>query len=156
MNFMKKLLVIAVLFLGLISVAEAQRGSGERPSKTENGQRPGRMNPEERINKQTAELKEKLALSEEQTAKVKAVLTKSMEEQRAEFEKRREEMEKAREEGQQMDREKMHAEMLARMEKQDKQIEALLTPEQKTKYQEMVKERKERMKERRMGPPSGE
>lgn len=153
MNFMKKLFLIAVLFLGLITVAEAQRGSGERPSKTENGQRPQRMNPEERVANQTNRLKEQLKLTDEQTTKVKALLTENMEKQRAEFEKRREEMQKAREEGQQMDRDKMRAEMQTRMEAQDKQIEALLTPEQKTKYQEIVKERSERMKERRMGPP---
>ena len=94
--------MIAVLFLGLITVAEAQRGSGERPSKTENGQRPQRMNPEERIANQTNRLKEQLSLSDEQTAKVKALLTENMEKQQAEFEKRREEMQKAREEGQQI------------------------------------------------------
>lgn len=156
MKFMKKLLVIVVLFLGFITVAEAQRGTGERPSKTENGQRPPRMNPEERIANQTNRLKEQLSLTDEQTTKVKALLTENMEKQRAEFEKRREEMQKAREEGRQMDREKMRAEMQTRMDSQDKQIEALLTPEQKKKYQDVIKERNERLNERRQGPPQGE
>ena len=154
MNFMKKLLLILALFIGVITVAEAQRGSDERPSQSESGQRPKRMDPAERIEKQTAQMKEKLALTDEQTAKVKALLTSNMEKQRAEFEKRRAEMEKARESGEQMDREKMRAEMEARMAKQDAEIKALLTKDQQVKYDEMIKERQERMKNRQ-GPPEG-
>lgn len=144
---MKKLLLILALFIGVITVAEAQRGSGERPSQSQSGQRPQRMDPAERIEKQTAQMKEKLALTDEQTTKVKALLTTNME-------KRRAEMEKARESGEQMDREKMRTQMQAEMKKQDADIKALLTKEQQVKYDEMVKEREERMKNRQ-GPPQG-
>lgn len=132
-------------------MVEAQRGTGQRPSQSESGQRPQRMNPEERIERQTSRLKEQLSLTDEQTGKVKALLTSNMEKQRAEWEKRRAEMEQARE-NQQVDRDKMRAEMKARMDAQDAEIKALLTDEQKAKYEKVIKEREERMKNRQ-GPP---
>lgn len=151
---MKKILLIVALFIGVIGMAEAQRNTGSRPSQSQSGQqRQGgeRMSPEERVERHTANLKEKLGLSDEQTTKVKAILKANAEKQRAAFEK-------ARESGQQPDRDKMRAQMQESMKKQDAEISALLNADQKAKYEKMIKEREERMKNRQGGPggPGGQ
>ena len=144
---MKKLLLILALFVGVITIAEAQRGTDQRPSQGESAQHRQRMDPKERIEKQTARLKEQLTLTDEQTAKVKEIMTKNMEAQHAAFEK-------ARENNEQPDREKMRAQMQASMDKQNNEIKAVLTAGQKTKYEQLIKEREERMKNRQQqGPP---
>lgn len=143
---MKKLVLILALFVAVVTVAEAQRNTGSRPSQSQSGEQRGqRMSPEERLEKQVTNMKEKLGLSEEQTTKVTALLKANQEKQRAAFEK-------ARESGAQPDREKMRTQMQESMKKQDTDIKALLTGEQKTKYDAMVKEREERMKNRQGGP----
>lgn len=137
---MRKLVLILALFVAVVTVAEAQRNTGQRPSQSQSGQPRGeRMSPEERLERQVNNMKEKLGLSEEQTTKVTALLKANQEKQRAAFEK-------ARESGEQPDREKMRAQMQENMKKQDADIKALLTDEQKTKYDAMIKEREERMK----------
>lgn len=151
---MKKLVLIVALFVGVITVAEAQRNTSERPSQSQSGQqqqRGQRMSPEERLEKQVTEMKTKLALTDDQTTKVKAIMKANQDKQRAAFEK-------ARENGAQPDREKMRTEMQANMKKQDADIKAVLTAEQKTKYDAMVKAREERIKNRQGGPggPGGQ
>lgn len=149
---MKKLVLMVALFVAVITVAEAQRSTSGRPSQNQSGQQGGqRMSPEERLEKQVTEMKTKLALSDEQTTKVKAIMKANQEKQRAAFEK-------ARESGEQPDREKMRAAMQANMKKQDADIKGLLNADQKTKYDAMVKEREERMKNRQGGPgrPDGQ
>lgn len=135
---MKKILLITVLFLSVFTLAQAQRNTGQRPSKGGEGGGPGRMNPAERVERQTQRLNEALTLSADQMAKVKAIYTKNAEENRKAFEKARA--------GEQADREKMHEQMKASLTKQDSEIKALLTPEQKLKFEKFVKEREERMK----------
>ena len=134
---MKKFLFIFVLFLGVFSLAQAQRDTSQRPSST--GDRPQRMDPAERVERQTQHLKETLSLTDEQTAKVKGIYTKNMEKQRQAFEK-------ARESGKEVDREEMRTQMMTSMKQQDTEVKALLTDEQKVKYEEFIKEREERMK----------
>jgi len=136
---MKKILLITVLFLSVFSFAQAQRNTGQRPSKGGEGGGPGRMDPAERVERQTQRLNEALTLSADQITKVKAVYTKNAEEQKKAFEK-------ARSAGEKVDREKMHEQMKASMTKQDNEIKALLTPEQKVKFEKFIKEREERMK----------
>ncbi|MGV8096282.1 MAG: hypothetical protein AB2L24_30885 [Mangrovibacterium sp.] len=113
-----------------------------------NGQ--GRMDPAERVERQTQRLTEALSLNADQIAKVKAIYTKNAESQRKAFEE-------ARSSDQQMDREKMREQMRASMTKQDNEIKALLTAEQKVKFEKFIKEREERMKnwQGRQGGPGG-
>ncbi len=149
---MKKILVLLVLTLGIFTIASAQRGTGERPSKAR-PERGMRMDPKERIEKQTARMQEELELTDEQTADIKALMLENMEARQAEMEKRRAEMEEAQEQ-QKMDFEKMRAEMKAQRDAQNEQIKAMLTKEQAEKYDAMLKEQEERMKERMSdGPP---
>ncbi|MBP9212041.1 MAG: hypothetical protein KBF97_04520 [Bacteroidetes bacterium] len=86
---------------------------------------------------QTERMKEQLGLTDDQAAKVKAILKKSREEMQAEFGKN---------DG---DREARRDAMMKRTEKNDAEIAKLLTKEQKVKYEEMKKERKKQMEERR-------
>lgn len=141
---MKKLFLITILFLGVFSLAQAQRGTGERPSQA-GGERQ-RMDPAERVERQTQRLKETLSLTDEQTVKVKAIFTKYSEKQREAFDK-------ARASGEEFDPEKMRSQMQATMASQDNEIKALLTAEQKVKYEAHIKERQERMQNFRGGRP---
>lgn len=143
---MKKILLITILFLSVFSLAQAQRGTGQRPSKGGAGG-PGRMDPAERVELQTRRLNEALTLNADQIARVKAIYTKNAEEQRKEFEK-------TRAAGGQVDREKMREQMRTSMTKQDNEIKALLNPEQKVKFEKFLKDREERMKNWR-GRPNG-
>lgn len=85
-------------------------------------------------------LKERLSLTEEQTKKVQEIFKKSEKE-------RQEKMESVR-----GDREAMREQMTAIMAGTDKEIEKLLTEEQKKKYGELKKERRQM----RGGPRSRE
>ncbi len=146
---MKKFLFVLVVFLSLFSLAQAQRDTSQRPSKSENGeQRPPRMDPAERIERETNQLKEKLSLTDDQVAKVKDIYTKSME-------KRSQEFEKARESGE-MDREAMHKKMKEEMDQENNAIKAILTDAQKVKFDAYIKEREERMKNMMGGPGPGD
>ncbi len=143
---MKKLFLITVLFLGILSFAQAQRGSGQRPSQAGGG-RP-QMDPAERVERQTQRLKEVLSLTDEQTLKVKDIYKKYSE-------KHREAFQKARESGEEFDREKMREQMQATMAQQDNEVRALLTEEQKVKFEAFIKERAERMKNWQQGQRPG-
>jgi len=113
------LLIIALIFsIG----ATAQPRMGERG--------------ENRSEAQLKRIKEKVGLTDEQTAKVKEIMQKAREEARAEFENN---------DG---DRESMREIMKKRMEKTDAEILKLLTKTQKPKYEEYKKERQQEMQER--------
>lgn len=145
---MKKVFLMTILFLSVFSLAQAQRNTGQRPSKSGNkGEHMGMMSPEERAERQTQRLTEALSLNPEQIAKVKAIYVKNADENRKAFEK-------ARAAGQE-EREKMQGQMKASMAKQDNEIKALLTPEQKEKFEKHIKEREERMKNWQ-GRPGGQ
>ncbi|MDD4192008.1 MAG: hypothetical protein PHI28_11795 [Mangrovibacterium sp.] len=140
---MKKMFLMTVLFLSVFSLAQAQRNTGQRPSRSGNGQ--PRMNPSEWIERRTQRLADALSLNEDQVTKVKAVYTKNSEGQRKA-------MEKARAEGQEYGREKMREQMQASRIRQDNEIRALLTDEQKVKFEQYLKERDERMRNWQGGP----
>jgi len=142
---MKKLGLIVVLFLGIFSLAQAQRDTTMRPSKT-GMNHPPRMDPSERIAQETNHLKETLSLTDDQTTKVKDIYTKYMEQ-------RREAFEKARESGEQMDRDEMRKQMTETMTQENNEIKAVLTDDQKVKFDQYIKEREERMKNRRGSRP---
>ncbi len=84
-----------------------------------------RMTPEERANR----LKDSLSLSPKQTDQVKAI-----------FEDNQKAMQEIFQSGIE-DRDSMRVVMQAQMKKTDENIAKLLTPEQKTKYEEMIKNR---------------
>jgi len=73
---MKRILLITVLFLSVFSLAQAQRDTGQRPSKAGGGNGPGMRDPAERVERQTQRLSEALSLNADQIAKVKAIYTK--------------------------------------------------------------------------------
>jgi Spy/CpxP family protein refolding chaperone len=141
---MKRILLITVLFLSVFSLAQAQRNTGERPSKSDDGGH-RMMDPAERIERQTQRLTEALSLNEDQVTKVKGIYTKYAEKHRKAFEE-------ARASGEEIDRDKMHETMKASMTKQDNEIKALLTDEQKVKFEKYIEEREEKMKNRQGGP----
>lgn len=94
-----------------------------------------RMNPEERIEKQTEFLAKQLALTAEQKEKVKEIYTQSLSERKQEMSKE--------------NREKMRAEFQKKREEQTIAIKKVLTDEQKTKYDALLKKQEEQMKSRR-------
>lgn len=136
---MKKILLIGILVLSIFSLAQAQRNTGQRPSKSGDQQPRGMMDPAQRVERQTERLTEALSLDAEQVTKVKAILTKNSE-------KRQKAFEEMRASGDEPDRDKMRESMKASNLQEDKEIKALLTAEQKVKYEQVIKEREERMK----------
>lgn len=80
-------------------------------------------------------LKAELNLTLEQTAKIQKILDSAQ--KQAELDRQK----------YQGDREAMLKAMRERWEKVDKEIEAILTKEQKTKYEKIKKERQERIRE---------
>jgi Spy/CpxP family protein refolding chaperone len=80
-------------------------------------------------------LKTELKLTPEQTAKIQKILDDAQ--KQAEIDRQKH----------QGDREAMMKAMRERWEKIDKEIEAVLTKEQKKKYEQIKKERQERMRE---------
>lgn len=94
---------------------------------------PMRMSTEERV----ATLKKQLTLTDEQTTKVTAILKESEKKREVAFDKSGD------------DREARRAQMTALLEETDTKIGALLTKEQKKKYEELKKERRQRMEGRR-------
>jgi Spy/CpxP family protein refolding chaperone len=123
-NVMRKSNIVFVLMLMLLvsSITVAQPGRGNRTEMT------------------LKKIKEKVGLTEQQTAKVKEILEKSQEKMRKEFETN---------DG---DRSAMREAMQKLMKESDAEIEKLLTKEQGKKFDEYKKERNEeirnRMKER--------
>ncbi|MEL7587720.1 MAG: hypothetical protein AAGU19_13475 [Prolixibacteraceae bacterium] len=136
---MKRILLIGILVLSIFSLAQAQRNTGQRPSKSGDQQQRGMMDPVQRVERQTERLTEALSLNADQVTKVKAILTKNAE-------KRQKDFEKMRASGAEPDRDKMRENMKAANTQQDNEIKALLTAEQKVKYEQVIKEREERMK----------
>jgi len=102
-----------LIFSGLSAFAQAQ---------------PMMPTPAERAER----LKERLALSDEQTKKAEAIFQKSQEATREGMMERM------------GDREAMREFMQKQMEATDKEIEKILTAEQKKKYEELKKERRQR------------
>lgn len=119
---LRTMFIFLLLFAVSAVTAIAQPRQGERGN---------------REDAQTQRMKERLGLTDDQAAKVKAILKKSREEMQAEF---------GNNDG---DREARRDAMMKRAEKNDAEIVKLLTKEQKVKYEEMKKERKKQMEERR-------
>lgn len=157
---MKKLSVWIVVFLMISGMTIAQeRGSGQRPSRTEQG-RPGgpggqggnrgQFNPEEMLKRQTQRLVEELKLNKDQEQKVMAINKKYMEKQSTDWQKMREATDE--------ERAKMRESMQKMQAEKDKEIKAILTADQVKLYDEMLKRREEmrRNGQGRMGGPGGQ
>jgi Spy/CpxP family protein refolding chaperone len=122
---MKKLFFTATLFLGLTTLGFSQEI-----------QRRGKLTPEERAQKKTELLSKKLSLSKEQQDKVYAINlqeAKKIKEFRSEASKERTEN---------MDERK------AFFKENEDRLEQVLNAEQKKIYEQMKKERLEKMKDR--------
>jgi len=96
-----------------------------------------RMTNEERVNKQLATYQKKLSLTEDQAISIKAILTENAETMEAK-------MKAAKESGTRPDR----SEMKELKEKENVAISALLNDDQKTTFENLVKEKEERMQQR--------
>jgi protein CpxP len=104
------------------------------------GGRGGMMNPERRVEM----LQKRLGLSADQTAQVKAI-----------FEGERGKMEALRSNADMAPQDR-RTQMMAIHEDSDAKIHAVLSPDQKTKYDEMQARERERMQEHRQGGPGGD
>ena len=125
---MKKLLMICGLLFSVITFAQAQDGGGRQ-----------KMTPEQRAQRSVEGLAKKLNLNEDQKTKATAI-----------FLDQANAMDKARAAGN-TDKEARRAEMMKLAEDTDGKIGAILTADQKKTYETWKAERKERMKNNRMG-----
>jgi len=140
---MKKLGVLVVMLLLIAGITNAQeRGDGNRPSKNApqggpRGDRP-QMNPEEMLKRQTQRLVDELKLNKDQEAKVTAIYKKYQGKQNFDFAKMRDASDE--------ERKKMREEMMKVQAERNKEIRAILTPEQAKIFDENQKKREEMMR----------
>ena len=150
---MKKLGVLLVVLLFVSGITYAQRGTGERPSKTVEQGKPGagrpQMNPEEMLKRQTQRLVDELKLTKEQEVKVAAINKKYMDKQSGDRAKMREASDE--------EIQKMRDEMQKNQAEKNKEIKAVLTPEQVKLFDENQKKRDAMRKsgQPRTGSPGG-
>jgi periplasmic protein CpxP/Spy len=128
---MKKLIMIAAIFMMTYAGAFAQRGQDNRKG----GQQKEMQTPEQRAEKMTMKMTEELGLSEDQKQKIYQINLENAQ-------KRQEQRESM-----QVEREAKRAEMQAKAKAQNDQIEAILTPEQKTKWEEVKMENRKEIRE---------
>ena len=140
---MRKLFLVAVMFLSVVTLAQAQRGGGQRPSQTGGGQRQ-QFDPEQMMQRQIDRLNEAVTLTDAQKVKVKEILKKGSDKQREMFQS----MRASGTQPSEADRDKMRTQRDELRKKQDAEIKAVLTSEQLPKYEAYLKEREARMKER--------
>ncbi|MCL6260063.1 DUF4890 domain-containing protein [Aquiflexum sp. TKW24L] len=129
---MKKLLMIAAIFTMTFAGAFAQRGHGGSKS----GQQKESMTPEQRAEKMTTKMTDELSLSEDQKQKIYDINLENAQKRQAQREAMQEEHKAKR------------AAMQAQNQVQNEQIVAVLTPDQKTKWEEVKKENRKEIRER--------
>lgn len=125
------------------SAGTQERGGGQRPSKSGDQRRPGfgdfqRMTPEQRLERQTKMLVEQLKLNKDQEQKVTEINKKYMEKQNFDWSKMRDASDD--------ERAKMREDMMKVQAEKDKEIKAILTPDQVKLYDDMLKKRQEMMR----------
>jgi len=123
---MKKIFMMIVLCFGVFSLAQAQTNTNQTPVKT--GSNKNATVSEKSIDPQVQNLKTKLALSDAQTSQVSAIYKKYGEKQKA----LRNEAKKA---GKTVDPKQLSAMRTQR----NKEVEALLSADQKTKFENSLK-----------------
>ncbi len=147
---MRKLFLITVLFLSVVTFAQAQRGSGQRPSQGSGGQRP-QMNPEQMIQRQVDHLNETLTLTDAQKLKLKEIIQKNGEKQRELFQS----MRASGTQPSEAEREQMKTKRDELRKKETAEIKAILTKDQLPKYDAYLKDLENKMKERRNNGGNG-
>lgn len=132
------LLLIALFAVVAMSCDKLQRNNQQEQQQMGpgGGMGGGNFDPAAFVDRQMEELKESLELSDDQEKQVREIIT-------AGFETMRE----AREGMQDGDREAMREKMQAMREEQTQKIKAVLSEEQFTKYEQIQKERRERMRQ---------
>ncbi len=142
---MKKLLIAALLFVGITSFA--QDGDGEMDQKPMREQRE-RMTPEQRNERQLKKLTSDLTLDAKQQEQVKQLIA----ERRAKSEKLREARKEQREKGNKLTAEQRE-EMTTEAEANDAKMKGILTADQYTKWKAIQESNKDKarnqMRERR-------
>ncbi|MFD2201693.1 DUF4890 domain-containing protein [Shivajiella indica] len=121
---MKKLLMIAIIFSLSLAAFGQREQQKEKPT------------PEQRAERMTDRMAEQLELTEVQKQEIYAINLQNAQKRQAEMEARRIEMEARREA------------MKSQMESQRAQIDAVLTPEQKEKWEEIRAENRRKIDER--------
>ncbi len=121
---MKKLIMIATIFAMTSAVAFAQRAQHKEM-----------QSPEQRAERMTVKMTEELGLSEDQKQKIYQINLENAQKRQKQWE------------AMQVDREARKAEMQAQAKAQNDQIEALLTPEQKSRWEEVKKENRQEIRE---------
>lgn len=134
---MKKLMVIAVMMLGMTSFAQERPVGTEKPTRAERESLPGkRMTAEERSKKQLETMTKELNLTAAQQKEVSSLLAENQSKREA----KKAEREKA------MTAKK--AEMKKEMEANDAKMKKILTADQYTKWETLKAEKKAKMKHR--------
>jgi Spy/CpxP family protein refolding chaperone len=123
---MKKLLILITLGLLAAGSVSAQPNDNAKAK--------------ERIQARLAELKKKLDLTDKQSEQIKAILEQSKVERKENVEKMKS--------ADKSEKPEIRAEMQADNAETRKKILAILTPEQRTKAEEMWQERKEKVRDR--------
>ena len=126
---MKKIILLFVVLVSSVGISHAQPGQGQRMSLEEREKR----------------MAETLGLDEAQQTKMSAINAKYS----GEFSEIRQKMRNADEAG----RAELFPKMRELNEKKNKEIRSILNEEQATKFDEMLKQREERMKKMRMRDP---
>ncbi len=126
---MKKLIIAAVLMIGMTSFAQ-EKQAGEKGHKME------RLTPAQRNEKHLQKLTSELSLNEKQQKEVGTILAEQSAKREAKHEERKKLTDAQRDERK------------AEMEANDAKIKAILTPEQTKKWEELKAKKKEEMIEK--------
>jgi Spy/CpxP family protein refolding chaperone len=147
MRSMTRLAFGAAFAAGLVLAPQAGAQSEQQGRPDRGGQRGERMDPAQRIERRVGMMTERLQLSQPQAAQIRQILTRESEQMRALWEKAQGGA----------DRETLRPQMQSIREGTEKQIEGVLTAQQRTTYAElrerMRKEREQRGEGHR-GPPA--
>ena len=142
------LLLLALFAVVAMSCDKLQRNNQqqEQPqfSPGGGGMGGGNFDPAAFVDRQMEELKEGLELSDDQVKQVREIITAGFETMR-----------NAREEMQDGDRDAMREKMQQMREEQNQKIKAVLSEEQFAKYEQIQKERRERMRQNGFGGQGG-
>lgn len=133
---MKKLIVVALMVIGLTTYAQDKRG-GERKE----------MSPEQRTEMTVKKMTKELDLNQTQQKQIKELLD-SQKDERAEMIEKRKEIRETAEKATKEQREEMKAKMTAKKEALKSKMKTILTDEQYKKWELNMEMRTEKMKER--------
>ncbi|PXY40456.1 hypothetical protein DMB65_12690 [Flavobacterium cheongpyeongense] len=142
---MKKLLITALLFVGIASFAQ-DGDEGDMDQRPAREQRE-RLTPEQRNEKQLKKLTADLTLDTKQQEQVKQLIA----ERSAKTEKLREARKEQKEKGTKLtaeQREALRKEMKAEADANDAKMKGILTADQYTKWKKIQEENKDKVKDR--------